>query len=87
MGSHEREQALHELDEIEGLRRRTAGPQGVELAETPGEPIELVVDREEVALVLMGIEGLSFRYYSEGRRAELLRLQPVLLQVFLRALA
>jgi AcrR family transcriptional regulator len=46
-----------------------------------------VPGREEVALVLMGIEGLSFRYYSEGRRAELLRLQPVLLQVFLRALA
>ena len=43
--------------------------------------------RSEIELVLTGIEGLSFRYYSEGRRDELLRLQPVLLNVFLRALA
>jgi AcrR family transcriptional regulator len=43
--------------------------------------------REAVAMVLMGIEGLSFRYYSEGRRDELLKLQPVLLRVFLRALS
>jgi AcrR family transcriptional regulator len=42
--------------------------------------------RSEIELVLTGIEGLSFRYYSEGRRAELLRLHPVLLQLFLRAL-
>lgn len=40
----------------------------------------------EIELVLTGIEGLSFRYYSEGRREELLGLQPVLLQAFLRAL-
>jgi AcrR family transcriptional regulator len=45
-----------------------------------------VPEREAVAMVLMGIEGLSFRYYSEGRRDELLKLQPVLLRVFLRAL-
>ena len=42
--------------------------------------------RSEIELVLTGIEGLSFRYYSEGRREELLRLQPTLLQLFLRAL-
>jgi len=42
--------------------------------------------RSEIELVLTGIEGLSFRYYSEGRRAELLKLHPVLLQLFLRAL-
>jgi AcrR family transcriptional regulator len=44
-----------------------------------------VPERVEVELVLTGIEGLSFRYYSEGRRDELLRLQPLLLQLFLRA--
>jgi len=42
--------------------------------------------RSEIELVLTGIEGVSFRYYSEGRREELLKLQPVLLNVFLRAL-
>jgi len=45
-----------------------------------------VPERVEVELVLTGIEGLSFRYYSEGRRDELLRLQPLLLKLFLRAL-
>jgi AcrR family transcriptional regulator len=45
-----------------------------------------VPQRAEIELVLTGIEGLSFRYYSEGRREELLRLQPTLLQVLLRAL-
>ena len=48
--------------------------------------IERVPLRAEVELVLTGIEGLSFRYYSEGRREDLLGLQPVLLRVFLRAL-
>lgn len=43
--------------------------------------------RSEVELLLTGIEGLSFRYYSEGRREELLGLQPVLWRLFLRALA
>lgn len=47
--------------------------------------VKRVPERVEVELVLTGIEGLSFRYYSEGRRDELLRLQPLLLQVFLRA--
>jgi AcrR family transcriptional regulator len=42
--------------------------------------------RAEVEMILTGIEGLSFRYYSEGRREELLGLQPLLLKVFLRAL-
>jgi AcrR family transcriptional regulator len=45
-----------------------------------------VPERVELELVLTGIEGLSFRYYSEGRRDELLRLQPLLLKWFLRAL-
>ena len=43
--------------------------------------------RSEVELLLTGVEGLSFRYYSEGRREELLSLQPVLWRLFLRALA
>lgn len=43
-------------------------------------------DRAAVELVLTGIEGMSFRYYSEGRRDELLALRPVLLRLFLRAL-
>jgi len=42
--------------------------------------------RAAIELVLTGIEGLSFRYYSEGRREELLGLHPVLLLTFLRAL-
>jgi AcrR family transcriptional regulator len=45
-----------------------------------------VPERVEVELVITGIEGLSFRYYSEGRREELLGLQPLLLQIFLRVL-
>jgi AcrR family transcriptional regulator len=48
--------------------------------------IARVPPRAAIELVLTGIEGLSFRYYSEGRREELLGLQPVLLQTFLRAL-
>jgi len=43
--------------------------------------------RATMELLLTGIEGLSFRYYSEGRREELLALHPVLLSTFLRALA
>lgn len=49
--------------------------------------IARVPDRAAVELAITGIEGLSFRYYSEGRRDELLALQPVLQQAFLRALA
>ena len=48
--------------------------------------VERVPERAAIELVLTGIEGLSFRYYSEGRREELLKLQPVLLHLFLRAL-
>jgi len=49
--------------------------------------IDRVPDRAAVELAITGIEGLSFRYYSEGRREELLALQPVLQETFLRALA
>lgn len=45
-----------------------------------------VPHRAEISVVLMGIEGLSFRYYSEGRRDDLLALHPVLLRLFLQAL-
>lgn len=45
-----------------------------------------VPQRAAIELVLTGIEGLSFRYYSEGRREQLLALHPVLLLTFLRAL-
>lgn len=48
--------------------------------------IQRVPDRAAVELALTGIEGLSFRYYSEGRREELLAMRPTLLRVFLRAL-
>jgi len=48
--------------------------------------IARVPDRAAVELALTGIEGLSFRYYSEGRRDELLAMRPALLRVFLRAL-
>jgi AcrR family transcriptional regulator len=48
--------------------------------------VERVPPRASIELVLTGIEGLSFRYYSEGRREELLKLQPTLMQTFLRAL-
>jgi AcrR family transcriptional regulator len=41
--------------------------------------------RFEVELLLTGLAGLSFRYYSEGRRAELLELQPALLALLVRA--
>jgi AcrR family transcriptional regulator len=49
--------------------------------------VQRIPERVEVELVLTGIEGLSFRYYSEGRREELLRLQPTLLAAFLRLLS
>lgn len=39
--------------------------------------------RAEVELLLTGIEGMSLRYYSEGRRDELLALRPVLLRLLL----
>jgi len=39
--------------------------------------------RAEVELLLTGIEGMSLRYYSEGRRDELLALRPVLSRLLL----
>jgi len=42
--------------------------------------------RATVELLMTGIEGLTFRYYNEGRREELLALHPVLLSAFLRVL-
>lgn len=45
-----------------------------------------IPDRTSIEFALTGIEGLSFRYYSEGRRDELLAMRPALLRVFLRAL-
>jgi AcrR family transcriptional regulator len=39
--------------------------------------------RAEVELLLTGIEGMSLRYYSEGRRGELLALRPVILRLLL----
>lgn len=52
-----------------------------ELGLVPRLPI-----RAEVELLLTGIEGMSLRYYSEGRRDELLALRPVLLRLLLVAL-
>ena len=49
--------------------------------------IPRVPERAAVEMVLMGIEALAFRYYSEGRREALLGLQPVLLRTLLRALS
>jgi hypothetical protein len=43
-------------------------------------------ERPEVELMLTGIEGLCLRYYSEGRRDELLALRPRLLRLVLAAL-
>jgi AcrR family transcriptional regulator len=39
--------------------------------------------RVEVELIMTGIEGLGLRYYSEGRREELLALRPALLSLLL----
>jgi AcrR family transcriptional regulator len=59
--------------------------QGLEFLYRRGE-IARVPARAAVELLLTGIEGMSFRYYSEGRREELLALHSVLLAVFLRIL-
>jgi AcrR family transcriptional regulator len=48
--------------------------------------IARIPPRATVELLMTGIEGLTFRYYSEGRREELLALHPVLLSAFLRVL-
>jgi AcrR family transcriptional regulator len=42
-------------------------------------------DRARIELVVTGIEGLSMRYYSEGRHAELVKLQPMMRELLLRA--
>jgi len=43
-------------------------------------------ERPEVELILTGIEGMCLRYYSEGRREELLALRPRVLRLLLVAL-
>lgn len=43
-------------------------------------------ERAEVEVLIAGIAELGVRYYSEGRRAELLALQPVLVRLLLRGL-
>lgn len=43
-------------------------------------------DRVFVELVLTGVEGMTFRYYSEGRRSELLELHPTIMELLVRAL-
>jgi AcrR family transcriptional regulator len=40
-------------------------------------------ERSEVELLLTGIEGMSLRYYGEGRREELLALRPQILRMLL----
>jgi len=42
-------------------------------------------DRARIELVVTGIEGLSMRYYGEGRHAEFVRLQPMMRELLLRA--
>jgi AcrR family transcriptional regulator len=48
--------------------------------------INRLPERPEVEIVLTGIEGMCLRYYSEGRREELLELRPLILRVMLAAL-
>lgn len=43
-------------------------------------------ERAEVEVLIAGIAELGIRYYSEGRRAELLQLQPALVQLLIRGL-
>ena len=42
-------------------------------------------DRARIELILTGIEGLSIRYYSEGRYAEFATLRPMIRELLLRA--
>ena len=42
-------------------------------------------DRAKIELILTGIEGLSLRYYSEGRYAEFQQLRPMIRELLLRA--
>jgi AcrR family transcriptional regulator len=43
-------------------------------------------ERAEVEVLIAGIAELGLRYYSEGRRAELLELQPTLVRLLMRGL-
>jgi len=43
-------------------------------------------NRAKIELVLMGIESLSLRYYSEGRMAEFAALRPVMREMLLHAI-
>ena len=42
-------------------------------------------DRARVELILTGIEGLSIRYYAEGRHAEFAQLRPMIRELLLHA--
>jgi AcrR family transcriptional regulator len=42
-------------------------------------------DRVFVELVLTGVEGMTFRYYSEGRSLELRNLHPAVMELLVRA--
>jgi len=42
-------------------------------------------DRARIELILTGIEGLSLRYYAEGRHAEFMQLRPMMRELLLRA--
>jgi AcrR family transcriptional regulator len=59
------------VSELERLRANGA------LAQAP--------DRARIELILTGIEGLSIRYYSEGRHAEFAQLRPMIRELLLRA--
>ena len=59
------------MSELERLRANGA------LAQAP--------DRARIELILTGIEGLSIRYYSEGRYAEFAALRPMIRELLLRA--
>lgn len=52
-----------------------------EAGRTPRRP-----ERAEVEVLIAGIAELGIRYYSDGRRSELLALQPALVRLLLRAL-
>ena len=43
-------------------------------------------DRARIELILTGIEGLSLRYYSEGRYAEFAALRPMIRELLLHAI-
>ncbi|HTO55232.1 MAG TPA: TetR/AcrR family transcriptional regulator [Myxococcota bacterium] len=47
--------------------------------------VAIAPDRARIELVVTGIEGLSMRYYSEGRHAEFVKLQPMMRELLLSA--